>query len=96
MKRILLLLLLVTVLTIAYFTKPDNKTCIEAAVKAVWGDKMPVKTKTPEYYEQFMDIMSENVTVNDWVFLKRIHYRIDDKRQGTVGFGAFRRVFITY
>ena len=94
MKRILIALFFIMVLTIAYFTKPDNKTCIIAAVKAVWGNRMP-DLYTPEYYEQFMDLMSESVEIDDWVFLKRIRYRVNEKQQGTVGFAAFKRVFIT-
>ncbi|MBD0288671.1 MAG: hypothetical protein ICV79_25100 [Flavisolibacter sp.] len=95
MKRILISLFVIMVLAIAYFTKPDNKTCIIEAVKAVWGEDVPPVT-VPEYYEQFMDEMSQSVEIDDWWVLKRIRYRVNDKVQGTVGFGAFKRVLITY
>ncbi len=93
MKRILISLFVIMVLTIAYFTKPDNKTCIIEAVKAVWGDRVP-DLSTPQYYEQFMNVTSKAVEIDDWWFLKRIRYRVDKEKVGTVGFGAFKRVFI--
>ncbi len=91
MKKILLAILVIFVLSLAYSTKPDDKTCIIKAVKAVWGDQTPDVKKFPEYFEQFMDITSTSVEVNDWVFLKRIRYKVKLTKK-TIGFGVFNRV----
>ena len=40
--------------------------------------------------------MSQAVEIDDWWFVKRIRYRVNEKTVGTVGYGAFKRVFITY
>jgi hypothetical protein len=96
MKKVLLLFALGIFLLIAYRTKPDDKTCIEAAVKVVWRNQAPDKNKFPGYYSQFiqfMNIISPNVIVDDWVFLKRIRYKLA-KREITVGIGMFRQVIV--
>lgn len=92
MKRILIILFIVTILAIAYYTKPDDKTIKEVAVKAVWGNLMPDKYKSPEYYEQFMDLNSDDVKIDDWIFFKHIKYKLG-KKQLNIGIGAFKRVF---
>jgi hypothetical protein len=93
MKKALLLLGIATMLMIAYFTKPDDKTCIEAAVKAVWGKRTPDKNDKPAYYEQFMNLNSKQVIVDDWIFLKPIRYRVPS-REYNVGLAAFNRIII--
>jgi hypothetical protein len=93
MKRILLLILLVFILTMAYFTRPDDKTCIIKAVQTVWGNRTPDIKKTPGYFEQFMDVTSPSVEVNDWIFLKRIRYQFGQEKK-TVGFGLFNRFYM--
>lgn len=93
MKKILLLLGIATVLTMAYVTKPDDKTCIEAAVKAVWGDRTPDKYDKPFFYEQFMNLNSKQVIVDDWIFLKRIRYRFPTKEYN-IGLAAFNQIVI--
>jgi hypothetical protein len=92
MKKIIVTILIVFALFAAYKSKPDDKTCIITAVKAVWGNRVPPETK-PIYFEQFMNLTSQSVKVNDWIFLKRIQYKIKDDYV-TVGYGAFKRVFI--
>ena len=91
MKKIVLLLSVVVILTIAYVTKPDDKTCIIAAVNAVWGNKTPDMKIFPGYYNQFMDLNSKQVIVDDWIFLKRIRYRFP-KKEYNIGFGMFNRI----
>ena len=93
MKRVLLILLIVFVLIVAAASKPDDKSCIIAAVNAVWGSRVP-SLSMPQYYEQFMDVTSQSVEINDWWLLKRIRYKTN-KGKMTVGYGAFRHVFIT-
>ena len=93
MKKLLLLFALGIFVLIAYRTKPDDKTCIEAAVKVVWRNRVPDKDKYPGYYSQFMNTISPNVVVDDWVFLKRVRYKLA-KRDLTVGIGMFRQVIV--
>ncbi len=91
MKKVIFIIVVVFVLFAAYFSKPDDKTCIIAAVKYVWGNRVPDE-KLPLYYEPFMDLTSQSVKVNDWIFLKRIQYKVKNDYV-TVGYGAFKRVF---
>lgn len=91
MKKIIITIVIVFALFAAFMSKPDDKTCIIAGVRAVWGDRVPTVEK-PVYFEQFMDLTSKSVKVNDWLFLKRIQYKIKDNYV-TVGYGAFNRVF---
>jgi len=92
MKKIIIAILIVFALFAAYSSKPDDKTCIIAAVRAVWGNKVPDEKK-PMYFNQFMDVTSEFVKVNDLVFLKMIRYRFN-KDYKVLGVGAFKRVYI--
>jgi hypothetical protein len=92
MKKILLILLAALVLLVAYFSKPSDKACIIAAVEAVWGSRTPDKYKVPAYYEQFMNLNSPSVKIDDWVLLKRIKYDIGGKEY-TIGYGAFNKCF---
>ncbi len=94
MRRLLIILLIVIFFGIAYFTKPDDKTCKEKAVKAIWGDVTPDKYRVPQYYEQFMNLNAPNVHIDDWIFVKRIKYAIG-KKQPTIGYGLFKQVVIT-
>lgn len=87
------MLIVAVILIGAYATKPDDKTCIIAAVNAVWGNRVPDKFSKPEFYEQFMNLNSRQVRVDDWIFLKRIRYRFPGKEYN-IGIGAFNRVFV--
>lgn len=91
MRKIVLLAGIAILLTVAYFTKPDDKTCIEVAVKAVWGNRMPDKYDKPMFYEEFMNLTSKQVIIDDWIFLKRIRYRFP-KKEYKIGFGVFNRI----
>ncbi len=61
MKKILIIILVVFMLFVSYVSKPDDKTCMEIAVKSVWGKLTPEKFKFPEYYEQFMDLNAQRL-----------------------------------
>lgn len=91
MKKIIVLMLVAFTLFAAYASKPDDKTCIIQAVNSVWGKLVP-DIRKPMYYEQFMDVASKSVEIDDWVFLKRIRYKFTTGT-ATVGFGAFKKVF---
>jgi hypothetical protein len=91
MGKIIIALLIGAFLLAAYSTKPDDKTCMIEAAKAVWGNRMPTEER-PEYFNQFMDVTSELIEIKDWVFLKQINYKFA-KEKRTVAYGAFRRVF---
>jgi len=86
MKKIILISLLTIVMALAYFTKPDDKTCKELAVKGVWGNVMPDKYRSPRFYSQFMNLYAGDITVDDWVLFKVIKYKLAlDKRLVIVG-----------
>ena len=91
MVRFLLLLFLIF-LGVAFFTKPDDKTCIIGGVKAVWGSLMPDPETSPEFFEQFMNLNSQNVEVKDWILFKQVKYRGTAETK-TVALGAFNKVF---
>lgn len=88
------LALLFLFLAVAFFTKPDDKTCTIRGVQAVWGQAAPDPETAPEFFEQFMDLNSQNVEVKDWLFFKQVKYRgtADEK---TVAYGAFQNVYAT-
>lgn len=92
MGKIILIILIAFALFAAYSSKPDDKTCIIAAVKAVWGNRVP-NEKLSMYFNQFMDIASQSVKVNNWIFMKSIEYKYKNEYK-TVGFGAFKKVYI--
>lgn len=91
MKRFAIILFTALFLLIAFASKPTDKKCIIDGVKAVWGSYVPDQ-KLPMYYEQFMNITSKQVVINDWIFLKRIKYNYNGKTR-TIGIGAFNKVF---
>lgn len=91
MKKTVIIILIAFALFAAYSSKPDDKTCIIESVKIVWGTLTPSIEK-PRYYEQFMDVTSKSVEIDDWIFLKRIRYKFN-KGYATVGIGAFKKVF---
>ena len=93
MKKFLLVLLLLLLVT-AYLTKPDDKTCIIEGVKAVWGKVAPDPETAPDFFEQFMDLNSQNVEVKDWLFFKQVKYQ-GTKEKKTVAYGAFKNVYAT-
>ena|SRR5688500_5668054 len=92
-RSLWVILVLLALLGIAYATKPSDKNCIIAAVEGVWGSKTPDKYKFPGYYEDFMNLNSKMVVVDDWIFLKRVRYLFGQEYR-TVGYGAFTRIFL--
>src|SRR5438067_13658753 len=92
-KPLFIVLPLIFILVIAYFTKPDNKEIIIQSVTKVWG-KYTTTVEKPLYYNMFMDITSKSVHIDDWVFIKRVRYRFGNEFK-TIGFGAFKHVFFT-
>ena len=92
MKKIIISILIVFALFAAFESKPDDRTCILATVRAVWGDRVPDETK-PMYFEPFMDLTSKSVKIDNWIFLKRMRYKTKND-YFTVGFGAFKRIYI--
>lgn len=86
------LVLFLIFLAVAFFTKPDDKTCIIGGVRAVWGAMTPSAESTPELFEQFMDLNSQSVQVKDWIFFKQVNYQTDIETK-TVALGAFKRIF---
>lgn len=92
--RKFLLLLIIVVLGVAYFTKPDDKTCKIEGVRAVWGNVMPDVNNSPSLFEEFMNLNHTNVIIKDWVIFKQIQYKIREERK-TVAYGAFKNVFTT-
>lgn len=91
MRKIIFIILIAFALFAAYSSKPDDKTCIIAAVKAVWGNRVPDE-KLPMYFNPFMDLTSQSVRVNDWVFLKSIQYKYNNGYK-IVGIGIFKKVY---
>ncbi len=94
LKKILISLVVVFVLFMAYVSKPDDKTCMEVAVKAAWGNLTPEKHKFPEYYEQFMDLNYTNVVINDYLFFKHVKYKVANDEK-SIAIAAFKRFFYT-
>lgn len=86
------LVLFVILLSVAFFTRPDDKTCIIGGVRAVWGDMTPDPNDKPDFFENFMNLNSPNVRVKDWLFLKQIQYKVGAEYK-TVAYGAFKNVF---
>jgi hypothetical protein len=87
-----ILVLFLILLGVAFFTKPDDKTCIIGGVKAVWGTLMPDPNAAPDLFEQFMNLNSQNVEVKDWVIFKQIIYKSHIETK-TVALGAFNKIF---
>jgi len=92
MKKIIILLILAALMATAYFTKPADKTCKQLVVKAVWGNIMPDKERSPRFYSEFMDLYAGDITIDDLVFFKIIKYKLG-KEKKYVSIGAFNKVF---
>lgn len=84
--------IVVIILIIAAATKPDDKTIKIEVVKAIWGRRVPTMN-TPQYYNQFMDLTTKNIDIDDWIFLKRIEFTVKDTTS-TIGFAAFGKVML--
>lgn len=91
-KGIVIAIILIIVI-IAVATKPDDKTIKIKTINAVWGDRVPIPQKTPEFYEQFMNTTTVDIYIDDWLLLKRIKYKMKQRKE-TIGFAAFGKVMI--
>ncbi len=80
------------VLIIAAFTKPDDKKIKIAVIDALWGNRVPDKA-TPQYYEQFMNLTTKDIDIDNWLFVKRIKYTVKDTTY-TIGYAAFGKVMM--
>ncbi len=92
-KKVLIisLLIIVVVMIIGAVTKPDDKKIKIETVDAVWGNLVPDKNTDSRYYEQFMNVITPDIIIDDWIFLKRIRYIVRDSII-TVGYAAFGKV----
>jgi hypothetical protein len=81
------------ILIIAAFTKPDDKQIKIEVVDAIWGKKQPDKYKAAQYYEEFMNLTTQDIDIDDWLFLKRIQYTLHDTAT-TIGFAAFGKIML--
>ena len=86
------LLVIVIVLVIAAYTKPDDKSIKIKVVNELWGDKVP-DIHMPEYYEQFMNLTTKNIDIDDEMFFKRIKYTVNNNT-ATIGYAAFGKIML--
>ena len=91
MKKIIIILILATVLGIAYFTKPTDKNCKIMVVKAVWADVIPNEHQSPRFFGQFMDLYAKDITIDDWGFFKVIKFQLPHQKVTSIG--AFKKVY---
>lgn len=92
-KNLIPVLLIVVILIIAAFTKPDDKRIKVEVIDAIWGKPQPDKYKAAQYYEEFMNLTTQDIHIDDWIFLKRITFTLRDTTN-TVGFAAFGKVML--
>jgi hypothetical protein len=94
-KKILISVLIIVplILIIAAFSKPDDKKIKIEVVEAIWGNRIPNMYSKPDLYEQFMDLTTQDIDIDDWIFLKRIKFTVRDTAN-TVGFAAFGKVML--
>lgn len=94
-KKILISVLIIVplILIIAASTKPDDKKIKIEVVEAIWGNRIPSMYNKPDLYEQFMDLTTQDIDIDDWIFLKRIKFTVRDT-MNTVGFAAFGKVML--
>ena len=90
---VITVLLIAVILIIAASTKPTDKKIKIEVVNAIWGKRVPNMYDKPDLYEQFMNITTQDIDIDDWLFLKRIKYTLHDTTN-TVGFAAFGKVML--
>lgn len=95
-KRITIIFILViaAILIIAALTRPSDKQIKIEVVDAIWGKLVPDRNKHPGRYEQFMDVVTQDIDVEDWIFFKKISDTIKDSTF-VVGYAAFGKVLYT-
>ena len=92
-KNLVIVLLITAIFTIAAFTKPSDKKIKINVIEAIWRDRVPDKYDKPAFYEQFMNITTEAVIIDDWLFMKRIRYTVG-KDKKLLGYAAFGKILI--
>ncbi len=92
-KAFLISVLLVLILLIAVFTKPNDKEIKIRVIEVIWGKLVPDKYKVPGYYEQFMNLTTKDIDIDNWLFVKRIKYTVKDTTY-TIGYAAFGKVMM--
>lgn len=95
-KRIIVIFIIVVaaILIAAAFTKPSDKQIKIQVVDVLWGKLVPDRNKYPGRYEQFMDVVTQDMDVEDWIFFKKIRDTIKDSTF-VVGYAAFGKVIFT-
>ena len=90
----IIIILLIILLGVMYFTKPDNKTIIIQSVKRMWGKNAPDPHESIRFFEEFMNLNSKSVIITDWIFFKTINFHFGEYNK-TIGFAAFSHVYFT-
>lgn len=92
-KKIIIIFISVmaVVLIVAVFTKPSDKQIKIQVVHALWGKWVPSMDRYPAHYQEFMDEVTQDIDVEDWVFFKRVKDTIKDSTF-VVGYAAFGKV----
>lgn len=92
-KFIIVSILIAAIFIVAAFTKPTDKNIKIKVIEVVWGNKVPNKNIAPEYYEQFMNLTTQVIIIDDWLFIKRIRYIVGNDKK-IIGFAAFGKIMI--
>ena len=82
------------VLIIAAITKPSDKQIKIQVVHALWGKWVPSPNEYPAHYQEFMDEVTKEIDVEDWVFFKRVKDTLKDSTF-VVGYAAFGKMMFT-
>ena len=90
---IIFISVIAAVLIIAFISRPSDKEIKIQVVDALWGKWVPGKDY-PAHYEEFMDLVTKDIEIDDWIFLKRVKDTVKDSTL-TVGYAAFGKVIIT-
>ena len=91
-KNVIIVSILITaIFIVAAFTKPTDKEIKINVIEAIWGDRVPDKYGKPAFYEQFMNITTEAVIIDDWLVIKRIRYLVGTDKK-IIGYAAFGKI----
>ena len=85
------IILVAAVLIVAACTKPSDKKIKIQVVHALWGKWVPSMDQYPAHYEEFMNEVTKDIDVEDWLFFKRIKDTVKDSTF-VVGYAAFGKV----
>lgn len=92
-KNIIIVSIIAAIFIVAAFTKPTDKEIKIDVIDAIWGNRVPDKYNAAQYYEQFMNITTQAVIIDDWLFIKRIRYSIGNDKK-IIGYAAFGKIMI--